>query len=276
MLCCFGCHPQVAKTEKVAVGSLSLHVVCAGKGRPAVVFDSGLGTDSTVWAEVQRGVSRFTQACAYDRAGLGSSSPAPRPHGNLQMADELHRLLSAAGVPGPFVFVGHSMGAVNVRLLASSHPDEVAGVVLLDPMTAAQQTTFWPLFPEDKMKAFQAGVAKLPEGIDFELLAKGLEEAKARGSSLGDEPVIVLTSGKQEGFPGASAELTARMLRGWQAAQAEVLHLSSDEAHVVVEGSGHFIQHDAPRLVVSSIREVIDAIREGRRLNARVLSGTSD
>src|SRR6516164_1324840 len=93
-LLCFACHPQIAKTESnVAVGSLSLHVVCAGKGRPAVVFESGLGTDSTVWDQVQPDVSRFTLACAYDRAGLGSSSPAPRPHSNLQMAEELHRLL---------------------------------------------------------------------------------------------------------------------------------------------------------------------------------------
>jgi pimeloyl-ACP methyl ester carboxylesterase len=192
------------------------------------------------------------------------------------MADELHRLLVAVGIPGPYVFVGHSMGAVNVRLLASRFPTQVAGLVLLDPMTAAQETTYWPLLPDREMKAFRAGVSKLPEGIDFDLLAKGLEEAKTRTPSLQNKPVVVLTRGKEEAFPGASHDVTARMLQGWQAAQGEVLGLSSDEAHVVAERSGHFVQLDAPRLVVTSVHEVVEAIREGRALNARALSAASD
>lgn len=126
------------------------------------------------------------------------------------------------------------------------------------------------------MKAFRAGVAKLPEGIDFDLLAKGLADAKAREPFLGKKPVVVLTRGKEDAFPGASTELTARILRGWQTAQGEVLGLSSDETHIVAEGSGHLLQRDAPRLVVTSVREVVAAVREGRALNASSLSGIPD
>ena len=106
---------------------VSLHIHCVGHGEPRVIFDAGLGSDGTVWSNVLPEVGRFTTACAYDGAGLGQSGPAPRPHTNRRMAEELHALLLAAGLNGPYVLVGHSMGGVNVRLFASEHPDDMAG-----------------------------------------------------------------------------------------------------------------------------------------------------
>jgi pimeloyl-ACP methyl ester carboxylesterase len=69
----------------------------------------------------------------YDRSGLGWSDPGPRPHSAGRIADELHQLLDAAGVPAPYLLVGHSLGGMVVRLYAARHPDAVAGMVLVDP-----------------------------------------------------------------------------------------------------------------------------------------------
>jgi pimeloyl-ACP methyl ester carboxylesterase len=70
--------------------------------------------------------------CSYDRAGLGWSDFSPRPRTSQEIAGELHALLYAAGVAGPYILVGHSFGGFNVRLYATRYPDEVAGVVLVN------------------------------------------------------------------------------------------------------------------------------------------------
>ncbi len=110
---------------------LNLH--CIGEGTPSVVFDAGLANWSQIWGLVQPVVARSTRACAYDRAGLGFSDAATRPGTSANIADDLHRLLHAAGIEPPYVLVGHSYGGMNVRLYADLYRNEVAGLVLDDP-----------------------------------------------------------------------------------------------------------------------------------------------
>ncbi|HEY6555915.1 MAG TPA: alpha/beta hydrolase [Polyangiaceae bacterium] len=260
-----GCHRQESRTDaNFPVGSLSLHLICEGSGSPPVVLDSGLGNDAAAWSRVQPEVARFARVCSYDRAGLGASSPAPRPHSNTQMARELRSLLRAAKVAPPYVLVGHSMGGVNVQLLAKAHPKDVAGMVLVDTMTSDQPARFWALIPQSHLDEFRTGLRKLPEGIDFDTLAKGLTESKASPGWLHDKPLVVLTRGKEEGFPGASDQLKAQMLSAWQSAQAELPLFSSNRAHIVAKQSGHFIQHDNPALVVAAVSEVVMSVRSRR------------
>jgi pimeloyl-ACP methyl ester carboxylesterase len=117
----------------VDVGGHRLHLQCAGTGRPAVILDAALGASSLSWTFVQREVARFTTACAYDRAGFGWSDAGPLPRTVGRIVDELRALLSRAGVPPPYVMVGHSFGGLTARLHAARHPDDTAALVLLDP-----------------------------------------------------------------------------------------------------------------------------------------------
>jgi pimeloyl-ACP methyl ester carboxylesterase len=98
-----------------------------------VVFDAALGASSLSWIYVQREVARFATACAYDRAGFGWSDAGPLPRTAGRVVGELRAALSAEGVPKPYVIVGHSFGGLTARLYAHRHPEEVAGLVLLDP-----------------------------------------------------------------------------------------------------------------------------------------------
>ena len=118
--------------QLVDVGGYRLHVYCVGQGSPTVVLDAGLGAFSLDWGAVQPQIATTTRVCAYDRAGLGWSEPGPRPRSPEQFADELHTLLTNAGVEGPYVFVAHSISGKTARLFASQHPDDVAGMVLID------------------------------------------------------------------------------------------------------------------------------------------------
>jgi pimeloyl-ACP methyl ester carboxylesterase len=117
----------------IDVAGQRLHVVCAGTERPTVLFESGIAASSLSWTRVLRDVAAFTRACAYDRAGLGWSAPSRGPRTVARMMTELHGVLATAASGGPYVLVGHSFGAFLVCAYASQRPNDIAGLVLLDP-----------------------------------------------------------------------------------------------------------------------------------------------
>jgi pimeloyl-ACP methyl ester carboxylesterase len=114
------------------IGDYSLHLTCTGTDSPTVVLEAGSGTPGLTWAPVQDEVERSTRVCSYDRAGYGYSESAAGPLSPQQVTSDLHALLKAANVPGPYILVGHSAGGVYVRAYASQYPTEVVGMVLVD------------------------------------------------------------------------------------------------------------------------------------------------
>ena len=118
--------------QRMDIGGRSLNIFCSGEGAPAVVFESGLGLSGYSWVFVQREVAKFTRACWYDRAGYAWSDAGPYPRDSVAVSHDLHRLLQAAGVAGPYVLVGHSLGGFHVRVYNRLYPAEVAGVVFVD------------------------------------------------------------------------------------------------------------------------------------------------
>src|SRR5215207_7947033 len=124
--------------EMVDVGGYRLHINCEGQGTPTVVLDAGSGGMSAQWVRVQREVSDTTRVGAYDRAGMGWSEMGPDPRDAKQISYELHTLLSKAGIEGPYVLVGHSLGGMYMQTYASRYPDEVAGVALVDSSQSDQ------------------------------------------------------------------------------------------------------------------------------------------
>ncbi len=125
--------PYPAPGRLVNIGTHRLHLRCEGNGSPTVVFDAALGASSLSWSLVQPAIARITRACAYDRAGFGWSEAGPLPRSAGRVADELSELLCRADVPAPYVLVGHSFGGLVMRIFTARHPDEVAGLVLIEP-----------------------------------------------------------------------------------------------------------------------------------------------
>jgi pimeloyl-ACP methyl ester carboxylesterase len=117
----------------VDVGGHRLHIMCLGHGKPTVLLESGIAASSLSWARGQPEVAKFTQVCAYDRAGLAWSDPATHPRTLRRIVGELHTVLTRAAAHGPHVMVGHSFGCFIVRAYAAWNPGEVGGMVLLDP-----------------------------------------------------------------------------------------------------------------------------------------------
>jgi pimeloyl-ACP methyl ester carboxylesterase len=247
--------PAAVLDGSFEVGALRLHLRCEGSGAPLVVFEAGLGLDSSTWHLVQPEVAKVTRACAYDRAGRGLSGPAPYPHDQRRMAEELHALLTKAGQPGPYVLVGHSLGAANVRWFLNAHPTEVAGMVLIDPATEDWPSKVLARVPLEAQPEFWQNL-RAWEGIEREAYVAGYEDLRAATVSLGSRPLFILTAGKPENELSLRLEMHDPLQR-----------LATNTKHVIVKDSAHNIHLENPASVVAAVQAVIRAARTRSRLS---------
>ena len=122
----------------VDLGTHRLHLLESGRGSPTILLEAGLMSTVLSWSDLQRELARSFRAVSYDRAGLGWSDFGPMPRTADRIVDELHTLLERAAIPPPYVLVGHSFGGLTMPLFAARYPEEVAGMVLLDPVAPAE------------------------------------------------------------------------------------------------------------------------------------------
>ena len=238
----------------VDVGGRRLYLECQGTGAPVVVFVAGLGdSGETAWQRVSGELARSTRACVYDRAGLGHSDPGPTPASYQRAVNDLHALLRAGHVPGPYLLVGHSLGGLLARMYADDHPAEVAGVVLVDATPVDWFPTVQRLLPA----ALRGPLAHNREGFD---LNHGLASLTPldRPGALGRRPLAVLWAPNQPppGLPAATAQ---ELGRRWEAEQARLGRLSAASRLQRVAGGGHYLQRDQPQLVIDAINQVLRA-----------------
>jgi len=118
--------------RSVDIGGYKLNIDCTGQGQPTVVLESGNGAPANFWRRVQPQIAKFTRVCSYDRAGYGWSDSGPMPRTSAQMVKELHALLQDSGDKPPYIFVGHSLGGLNVSLYNHAYPNEIVGMVLAE------------------------------------------------------------------------------------------------------------------------------------------------
>ncbi len=111
----------------------SIHLVCVGQGSPTVIFTAGNGFWSDTWRKIQPRIGSATKACAWDRAGFGFSDASIDAQDVLNTTNDLDETLKAAGVKGPYVMVGHSLGSSESLLYKDRHPAAVVGMVLVEP-----------------------------------------------------------------------------------------------------------------------------------------------
>ena len=125
-------YAQAGERVTIAPGR-TLNLRCSGSGPRVVLLEAGANADSTVWFRVQPLLAGRAKVCAYDRAGYGFSDEGPAPRNVQADVDDLHALVTVAKFQTPLVLVGHSRGSNIVRRYGLQYPDEVAGLVLVDP-----------------------------------------------------------------------------------------------------------------------------------------------
>jgi pimeloyl-ACP methyl ester carboxylesterase len=262
--------PEAAGGTLVDIGGRSLLLECHGDGSPTVILEAGQ-FPSAEWSPVLAGVSQFTRVCRYDRANTGGSDLSPLPRTGQDVVADLHALLTAADVPGPYVLVGEALCGLLVRLYAATYPDQVVGMVLAE---AIHEETFAAqgllISPEDMAETIRLDFARGdPEGIwSAETYLATLAEMRAarEAAPLRPMPLVVLASGKapdltDSPYPPASDIVWGPLAL---ALQASLSTLTPDARLVVLEQSGRSIHADDPRAIVAAIRAVVDAVRDPR------------
>ncbi len=222
----------------------TLNLVCMGQGSPTVILSAGAGDWSLTWSRVQPAVARTTRACAWDRPGFGLSDPPARPQAVDETTSDLQAALEAGGIAGPYVLVGHSLGAYESLLLADREPDSVAGMVLVDPAFPDQLT------PLGKAAPAQAGyMLSLPNPLT-ELFSKCSAAFKAGTLTLdGPDPDGCLHPRWPANYP---PELTAALSKHIAGATKEQLLAAWDT--MMFFGSPQLLEKDS-KIVVNPKRD---------------------
>ena len=278
-----------AVADAVAVDGRSIHLECEGTGSPTVVLQSGYGNAGDIWSltdttspAVFPAIAKTNRVCTYDRPGSmitttsagGSvkladaakrsrSDSAPMPRDPADVVTELHDLLAAADVPGPYVLVGHSLGGALDLLYARTYPDEVSALVTVDsPLPPSRDLT--PPDLRDTAKLGPLDPSLVPgyelEAYDLDTL---FDEVDAAGA-LPDIPVVVVRRGAPkmsddpipDGGPISAADIDAINAAQWNG-QAAWAASVPDAKVITVPDTTHYVQNQRPDAVVAAIREAI-------------------
>jgi len=248
-----GCSRGPAIDARVTVNDHQLHVVCHGGPGPTVVFEPGVGGDHSLWPIADR-VASDAVVCLYDRPGDGEAPPPAAARTARTDVADLHALLADAKIPTPVIMVGHSYGGLVAWTEGAEHPEEVAGIVLIDPshphdldqlqavLSPEQTTTFVSAFPTFPV-AFLASEKEVVAELDM----------------FPSVPTTIITASRSMD-PWCSKGLPCAAM------QQAVLSLADDYAalrpgirHLVVPTS-HYVQNDDPDLVVGEIQRMIGLV----------------
>jgi pimeloyl-ACP methyl ester carboxylesterase len=277
---------------------LHLHEMGGDRDGPTVILEAGGGSFSAQWAWVQPAVAEFTRVVSYDRPGLGWSDAATEPLDGTRIAEYLYAALRAEGIPGPYVHVGHSVGSPLGRAFAQRYPEEVVGMVKVDPRylrteeylgeranRAGETMKRWlPLLARLGVPRLLNAADELASGLPPRQRAEGIaffsstrhligmstewdmgnrttDALAASGEDYGDLPMIILSSGRIDG------EFDQAARQRFTALQAGMTRLSTRAEHRMVADADHFTivtEREQAAHVVAAIRDIVTLLRVAR------------
>ncbi len=260
--------------KRYDVGGYSIHMLCKGQGEPTVIIDAGLGDDSTDWFDIQNHTAVETRVCVFDRPGYGWSDAGPQPRNSLRISNEMEKLIQKAKIPGPYVLVGHSFGGYNIRVFAAHHPQQIAGMVLVDASHENQYEALNIKLPKHFDRKGNILVLPKADGTVSDkhraLRERAIHAARAEISSLYQSasqvrhnadlpkiPLIVISRGQPESL-GRDAENRERI---WLELQHDLWKLTPISQQIFANQSGHDIHQEQPELVISAINDVVNMSR---------------
>jgi Serine aminopeptidase, S33 len=250
--------PALPESEHIdgmfPVGDRELYLTCSGSGEPTILLEGGEAMDSGALYPIRAMLDSAAHVCSYDRAGLGMSPAAPLPRDADQMTADLNELLTAAKVPGPIVLVGHSTGGFLVQHYARTHPDDVRGVVAMNPVPPYDQARelMFPLMTEEE-RAGEVGYfgGANEEGIDYEASTEQLRSTQVPD---GVAFHLVISTDAQCADPD---DICGRSYPGYEQIMQSVADEWPDGEFTQVE-AGHEIHADDLEAVLAAIDDVLE------------------
>jgi pimeloyl-ACP methyl ester carboxylesterase len=246
--------PYLAPQQLVPIAKgRTINLVCLGQGSPTVILSAGLSHWSVWWWQVQNPLARRTRVCAWDPAGYGFSTPSAQPQDVVHAVEDLEQTLKGAGIEGPYVMVGSSLGGYHTLRFTDLHRERVAGIVLVDPAIPDQYELF---------KRFAPKVAAIEDALTTQAM-KRLRDCAAglQGSTL------------KRGTPQFEQCTAYRSLPPFFSRVTEAMEqLNANPARLLTQAS--LQEHFA--LVPDDPRQVINPHRQYGDLPLIVLTGGRD
>ncbi|MCC7375455.1 MAG: alpha/beta hydrolase [Verrucomicrobiales bacterium] len=250
----------VAAREMPAFLDLGTHQLRAkvrGQGSPTVVFETFGPAPLEIWNGVEPKISKSCRTFSYDHAGYWGSPSGPRPRDARRIATELHAALAKAKVPPPYLLVGYSFGGPYTRVFASLFPDEVVGLILVDPTQERFIQWLHRALPAVNV------VSASDQAREDEWGCQNVSMQQAEASRLQNVPLTLISAS-----PPASHPYRALVTR-LQAEHALWLTQYPQARHVIADNTDHGLVVSHPEIVVSEIRRMLDEVQKRQSLPAR-------
>lgn len=245
--------PRLAPTGFVNTPSGRVAVYRSGHRGPTLVLQSGLGDGMEPWSVLVSELGDDQAVFAYDRPGYGDSRPVPGTRDPCTIATELHGLLSSADVPPPYLLVGHSLGGLYQYAFARRYPEDVAGLLLLDPT----HPEHWPRMSLETpaaaamLKTLRATVFTETQRRELDHQADCLADSATRPTLRVPSRLLVRT--RYESIEQGRFEAMVHTL------EADWESMVGAPAVERVCSAGHYIQRDQPRVVLQALTELVAA-----------------
>lgn len=259
--------------DMINVAGHQVNMVRMGAGQYTVIFESGFGSDLTVWRNVAPAVARSAQVVAYSRAGHGKSQARPGERTVSANTSDLEQMIAAAQLHPPFILVGHSYGGFLIRDFAARNPTQVAGMVFVDASDERIEAELRKIDPARTAQDIKISESYTPPKFKAELkhVQAIFDSGKlAIAGPLPDVPVAVLTSSMKHENPEFFLHSTEGM-KTWRSLHESFFRQFSTGIHTVTANAGHNIHLEQPQLVIAAIEQVMSLAsdQEKRRLYAQ-------
>ena len=227
-----GCSPTLPDT--------SLEYRVLGEGSPTIVFENGMASTFETWKKIPDSLSKDAKILVYNRAGLGLSKQATTKRTIPNMVQDLQQLLKSQNVEGPYILVAHSMGSYISRYYALKYPENVSGILLVDPSPdqmydeyTEKQTSDFLAFGDENFKDSSEGAKA--EWNNY------LDNRKFVQEAISNKIPITILSATQWDF---------------YKYHTSILNQNKRSKHLKIEGS-HDLHHDHPDIIIKEILNLI-------------------
>lgn len=248
-----GCS-SIATTAKAKTPSGTVASAVAGRGTPTIVLQSGLGDDKDTWAPVFSRLAESGRVFAYDRPGYGDSSSVQTARDPCTIATELRDTLRASGLTPPYLLVGHSLGGLYQYAFAKLYPNEVAGLVLLEPT----HPRHWQRMQNDAPA--MAAIVKGLRITSFSRTNRAEFDDQARCLERIDMTQPVYVPARllyRKHFQGIESGAFASMVRSLESDWQRLLGIKNSRH---INYAGHYLHRDQPEEVIREIRTLLSEL----------------